>query len=341
MELVIVVILYVLWVVLPFMLLSGNLKFVIFIVILSLVLLVFSLILKIRNKKKKGTPFKLSKKFRDKYPIVIQYTPPKGVNSAEAWLLYNCRVEPTDLTSLIYQWAYQWLIQIEDWDNSEDMIKVVLKKLKEIPEDRPFFEKDMFDSIFMGGRDTKVISSSNQLKYALFLEDLQIHGMQKWWFEKKKIPLFIKILYALLIISTILSIFIEIWLFPIMLLLLIVMSWYIFGDEKMQLTDKWAELVSYIIWYRKFIKECDEKQIKTFLDDDPFFVDKSLPYAIAFGLDSQFINKTTPLAEDWNSKYLFWKKLSPLGEIIAWMALNSDSPFWFSWLDFLRLLFKF
>ena len=53
------------------------------------------------------------------------------------------------------------------------------------------------------------------------------------------------------------------------------------------------------------MKECDEKQIKSLLDEDPLFVDKSLPYAIAFGLESQFIKKTTPLAEDWNAKYLF------------------------------------
>lgn len=341
MEVIIIIVLYVLWTVLPLVLLLWNLKLAIFIVIFSLFLLILSVVLKIKNKKRKVAPVKLSKKFRDKYHIVIQYTPPKGINSAEAWLLYNCKVEPTDLTSLIYQWAYDWLIELEDGDDSEGMAKVILKKLKDIPRDRPFFETDMFDSIFMGNRDSKVISASNQLKYALFLEDLEIHWMQKWWFEKKKIPLFIKILYALLILSTVLSIFIEIWLFPIILLLLIIMSWYIFGDWKMQLTDKWAELVSYLIWYRKFIKECDEIQIKKLLEEDPLFVDKSLPYAIAFGLESQFIKKTTPLSEDWNAKYLFWKKVSPLGEIISWIALNSSSPLWFGRLSILRYLLKF
>lgn len=340
MNLVIAVILYVLWTILPLVLLFWDLRFVILIIIFSLFLLILNLILKIRGKRKKDSPMKLSKKFSDKYPIVIQYMPPRGINSAEAWLLYNCKVEPTDLTSLIYQWAYEWLIELGDGSNSENMAKIVLKKFRDIPDNRPFFEKDMFNSIFMGERDTKVISSSNQLKYALFLEDLQIHGIQKWWFEKKKIPMFIKILYALLILSTILSIFIEIWLFPFILLLLIIMSWYIFGDWKLELTDKWAELVSYVIWYRKFMKECDEIQIKTLLEEDPLFVDKSLPYAIAFGLESQFIKKTTPLTEDWNTKYMFWKKVSPLSEIISWMSLNPRSPFNFSRLSLIRMLLK-
>ena len=341
MELVIIVILYVLWWILPFVLLSGRLDFVIFIVIFSLVLLILAIIFRVWNKRRKNAPVKLSKKFRDKYHVVIQYAPPKGLNSAEVWLLYNCKVEPTDLTSLFYQWAYDWLIELIDWDDSEGISRIVLKKLKEIPKDRPFFERDMFDSVFMWKKDIKIISSSNQLKYALFLEDLQIHGIQKWWFEKKEIPVFIKVLYVLLISSTVLSLFIEIWLFPVMLLLLVIMSWYIFGDWKVQLTDRWAELVSYVIWYRKFISECDESQIKIFLKDDPLFVDKVLPYAVAFGLESQFIKKTTPLVEDWNAKYLFWKKVSPLGEIISWMSLKPWFSNWFSRLALLRFLFKF
>ena len=334
MELLIVIILYILWVILPFALLSEFLKLSVFIVVFSLFLVILNIVLKFKNKKRKNNPAHLSKEFMDKYPIVIQYTPPKGINSAEAWLLYNCKVEPTDLTSLIYQWACDWLIELEDGDDSEGIAKVILKKLKQIPEDRPFFEKDMFNSIFMWNRTSKVISSSNQLKYALFLDDLQIHGVQKWWFKKKKIPLSLKILYVLLILSTVISLFVKFMLFPLIFLLLVIISWYIFGNWRMQLTDKWAELVSYIIWYRKFIKNCDEIQIKSLLEEDPLFVDKSLPYAIAFGLESQFISKTTPLVEDWNAKYLFWKKVSPLSEIISWI---SDRIYW---IDSIMSLFR-
>ena len=338
MGLLIVVVLYVLWLVLPFMLLSWNLNIATFIVVFSLFLLILNLVLEFNNKKKKNHPVSLSKKFGNKYPVVIQYTPPKGINSAEAWLLYNCKVEPTDLTSLIYQWAYDWLLEILDWDVSDDSVdieKVVLKKIKDIPKDRPFFEKEMFNSIFMWDKDLKVISSSNQLKYALFLEDLEIHWIQKWWFEKIKITMFIKVLYVLLVVSTVISVFMGVKLFIFLILLLVLASWYIFGTWNVQLTDKWAELASHVIWYRKFIKDCDESQIKWLLKEDPLFVDKSLPYAIAFWLESQFIKKTTPLVEDWNAKYLFWKKVSFLGEVISWLSRRIN------FFDSIRMLFKF
>ena len=308
------------------------------VVVLWLLLVVFNIILRIRKERRKNAPVKLSKKFRNKYPIIIQYLPPKWINSAEAWLLYNCKVEPTDLTSLIYQWAYEGFIEIDDGSDSENMTKIILKKIKDLPEARPFFETDMFNSIFMWWRETKVISSSNQLKYALFLEDLQIHGINKWWFKKKKIPIFVKILYTLLVLSTISFIFLNFSIFLVLFFLLAIMSWYMFGYEKTQLTDKWAELASYIIWYRNFIKDCDEKQINTLLEEDPLFLDKSLPYATAFGLETQFIKKTTPLSEEWNAKYFCWKKVSPLSGIIGWISAIESV---FSLFNFIKLVKSF
>lgn len=313
-------------------------KILIFVFIFVVMLIIISVILEIKNRRTKNHPFKLNKKFREKYPIIIQYVPPKGINSAEAWFLYNCKVEPSDLTSLMYQWAYEGFIEIDDGSDSENMTKIILKKLKDLPNDRPFFETDMFNSIFMWWKETKVISSSNQLKYALFLEDLQIHGINKWWFEKVKIPLFVKILYALLIWSEIVFLFVDFEIFSILFILFVIMSWYIFGYEKIQLTDKWAELVSYLIWYRDFIKNCDETHINSLLKEDPLFLDKSLPYATAFGLETVFLKKTTPLLKDWNAKYLCWKKVSPLSDIVDWVLTVGSAFNLFGWLKHLKFL---
>jgi hypothetical protein len=70
-------------------------------------------VLKKIKKKREDNPAFLWEEFKKKYPIIVQYAPPKWINAAEAWLLYNLKVEPTDLTSLIYQWKYEWLIDIQ------------------------------------------------------------------------------------------------------------------------------------------------------------------------------------------------------------------------------------
>ena len=55
---------------------------------------------------------------------------------------------------------------------------------------------------------------------------------------------------------------------------------------------------------RNFIKSCDENKIKLLLKEDPLFVDRTLPYATAFGLETEFLNKISPLRKDWNAKYV-------------------------------------
>jgi hypothetical protein len=40
------------------------------------------------------------------------------------------------------------------------------------------------------------------------------------------------------------------------------------------------------------------------LEKDPLFIDKTLPYAVAFGMEIQFLNKVTPLLKDIEQTWL-------------------------------------
>lgn len=281
--------------------------------IILLVSLYFCLSLLIKRKKGeyKENPVSLPKEYLKKYPIIIQYTPPKWINPAEAWLLYNCRVDVTDLTSLIYQRVMDWILSIKNisWKDSNHIEKIELTKLKDIPSDHPFFEREIFNSIFFAW-DQKTITYSTQLKHDLILEDLEMHGIKQWRVYKSKTakkwetPFYI--LVWILVLSSIITYIISIakdnlTSFYISLFLLIVcvwLWWYIFWWKPLKLTEKWAELASHVIWYRNFIKSCDENKIKLFLKEDPMFVDKILPYATAFWIETEFIKKITPLKEN-------------------------------------------
>ena len=125
---------------------SGHLWFYIICLVWGVALYFF---INFLQKNKTSKPASLWRVYSKKYPIVVQYFPPKWINPAEAWLLYNCSVEPTDLTSLIYQWKFEKLIDIKTfkWENSnKEYIKLI--KLKDMPLTRPLFESGIFDSIF-------------------------------------------------------------------------------------------------------------------------------------------------------------------------------------------------
>ena len=291
--------------------------------------------LKFIEKKRKEKPTSLWKEFELKYPIITQYEPPKNLNPAEAWLLYNCKVDTTDLTSLIYQWAYEWLIIIKNvrWNEEWKSIKKIqLVKLRDIEPNRPFFEVEIFNSIFSVG-PTKIIEDSFQIRYALLLEDLEFHGIRKGWLYRKTVWWVLKFVYWVLLIMLYVSLYrlirtliewtwwflVSIFVFLVLLLACIFLWWYMDGWTGLRLTDKWAKLASYVIWYRNFIKWCDENILKLYLKNDPLFLDKTLPYATAFWLETEFLKKISPLGVNMKAKYVNWHKVSWAMKIIAFL----------------------
>jgi hypothetical protein len=78
--------------------------------------------------------------------------------------------------------------------------------------------------------------------------------------------------------------------------------------NRLRLTESWAALVSHLVWYRQFLATCDEGPLRTCLAQDPLFFNKVLPYAVAFGLDTEFIKKMTPILNESNinTKWCDW-----------------------------------
>ena len=300
---------------------SGHLLFcVISITVWILIYFAFDWLEKFMIAK----PAHLWKSYEKKYPIVVQYEPPKWINPAEAWLLYNCRVDPTDLTSLIYQWKFENLINIKivTWENSKkEYIKLI--KLEEMPLTRPLFEMEIFDSLFSMW-NVKIIEWAFQLRYALILEDLEYHWIKKWWLYRSSLWVGWKYIYNFLVFLLFFWIYwlfsAEIWpYFKYFLILLgllffacVFLWWLIYWWEKLKFTDKWAKLASHVIGFSNFIKSCDENKIKLFLEEDPLFVDRLLPYATAFWMETEFLNKVSPLRKDRNAKYVRWQKVPDL-----------------------------
>lgn len=301
------------------------------------------------QKKTKNKPASLWKLYSKKYPIIIQYAPPKWINPAEAWLLYNRSVEPTDLTSLIYQRKFEHLIDIETfiWKNSNKEYVKLIKK-NDIPITRPLFESEIFDSIFSMG-NVKIIEWAFQLRYALMLEDLEFHWEQKWRICRKEKwskginlsnnkfseSIFMAWLYLFAMLTSFISDLIEesmdftlvirfIILFLIFIIWIAVLFWEIDGRWTLKFTDKWANLASQVIGYSLFIKSCDENKIKFLLKEDPLFIDRTLPYATAFGMETEFLKKISPLKKDWNAKYVRWNKIPVWASVLRFFIKKDD-----------------
>jgi len=90
------------------------------------------------------------------------------------------------------------------------------------------------------------------------------------------------------------------------------------------LTEKWAELVSKILWYREFLKSCDENKLKTFLKQDPLYFDKILPYAVVFGIETELSEKMHKVMDElWLTSQMNLIELDSLNETLLTMAKYS------------------
>ena len=61
-----------------------------------------------------------------------------------------------------------------------------------------------------------------------------------------------------------------------------------------------------MIWYARFIKMCDENKLRLFLKQDPAFFDKTLPYAVAFWFETEFINRITPILRELDMRPIWY-----------------------------------
>lgn len=254
-------------------------------------------------------PVKISNNFNNNYPVIVQYTPPKWMNSAEAWLLFNCRVDPVDMTSLFYQWAKDNLIKINyniDNIDPKKIKSVTFTKIKDIPESYPYYEKELFSNLFWD-KKSKYINENTDLSKTVSLEWLEDFWLHKHRFFRKKKLSFWRIILSIIFFCLLILWFyyfkrlsVLFWMFSLPLFCGIAYK----QNNKIKFTDEWEKLAAHIIWYAKFIKECDEKQLKTFIKEDPLFIDNTLPYAVAFGMETEFMKKVTPLLKDIEQTWL-------------------------------------
>ncbi len=288
-----------------------------FIIIICIVWTILLYLIKIFNKLPRIKKSEIENEINDESPIVIRYTPPDGINCAEAWMLYNCLLEPTDITSLLYKWAIEWFIDIsleEQWTFNKSTW-FIMTKLKDINIHYHQYEVDLFNSIFPSAIwSKKYVSTTSSFDVTRCLKLLREYGKSKWWiyvstFERHKSVIWF--IVAMIVFFLIFSLWriakmdsnprIIISFIPAIMIAIIV----IFGNwtntpkqKKIMLTEEWKKITKDIIWYAKFIQACDENKLRLFLEKDPTFFDKTLPYAVAFWFETSFIKKITPILHE-------------------------------------------
>ena len=298
----------------------------------------------------------------DKY--IIQYDAPKWIEPPEAGILIDDKLDPKDITSLIYRWASNKYIKIcsEDENNK----KFYIKKLKNLPASTKDYQKNLFKKLFSNGDD--FYFSANKSKFSTYLTQTEkelnnyIDGQN--WFTSKlsnvKLNAYsfksgTKTMIVVMVMVWILGYcftvtwinsklnFVWSWIVPIFRIGLIWIICSYRKKEKEQWTKKWIELRSHCLGYKEFLNKVDKKKIEELTKQDPLFVEKSLPYAVVFWIETTFIKKITPEMLSWYdgdinsllSSVSYINSFSTIPSYSSFSGYSNSSHYssssWFSW----------
>lgn len=247
----------------------------------------------------------------EKYPI--QYDAPKWVDVTEAWVLVDNRIDPKDITALIYHRAANHYIKILKEDHNER--KFYIKKLKRLPWNSKKYQLNLFNSLFK--EQDEFHFSKEYTKLNKYLATAQKELKQyitsekryKWTFFSGIWSSFKSQNAALVFRTAILWFIPYFWVITALTehltpvsnwtkmicfisFILIVTSYRNYKEETN--TKKWQEARNHCLWFKDFLMKVDKIKLETLLKEDPLYVEKALPFAIAFWVESEFIKQITP-----------------------------------------------
>lgn len=242
-----------------------------------------------------------------KNKVLTQYFPPEWLSPSEVWMIYNRSYKSSNINCMVYKWANEWVVSLKDeWE------RLKLKFLKSLKESTPKYELSYWNMLINIKRTYKVnalwmryheLNDNNDFVFRKwfipFQDELLDFCVEKWWLKKssRSLTFFDNLIILCCIIPYILMYFINSPLYYFIVIVLSIVIWSFFCLRKdeinckwnIELTDEWEKIFAEIYWYKYFLEHCEEERLRKFIEEDPDFINKTLPYAVALRLDNDLL----------------------------------------------------
>lgn len=213
-----------------------------------------------------------------------------------AGYLMDDKGDATDLIALIPHWASQGFIEIEEILKSGIFGKADMKltKLKMPPVTIPEYEQKMFSGLFNIWGDSVLISSLTNSFYVVMNQaKKELKSVAQKYYENTSNKV-MKVTMGVAIALGVILCFIFLFTFGIVAavsatvtcVFIAFMSFFLQKKNR-----KGNELFSELKGFKQFIKLAEVNRIKTLIEQDPKYFEKTMSYALAFGLLDNWAKK--------------------------------------------------
>lgn len=256
----------------------------------------------------------------DKIIAVTSYYPPQGIDPTMAGMLIDNTPDFRDVTSLIPYWAANGIIRVEERSALQKPIRKDLKliKLKDLSPGVAKYESNFFEKIFKGKDE---VWASTLRGVAIESQGLLFKNSEKYYVHRKsrlnRLKLIVLALSWLWAFSSI-TFFPFIFAFyfelkTILFIPLLILNFFFFFlvfpigfavvVNKMRGKNELGKaMMPELLGFYQFIKIAEVKRIKALLKQDPYYFEKTMPYAVAFNFLKEWSAKFDGLiqhAPDW------------------------------------------
>lgn len=225
--------------------------------------------------------------YKKKVIEVTSYYPPKGIDPAMAGFLIDDQAQNRDIISLLPEWGNEGLISMEAIIPKEKLLQEDLKliKRKELPEPSPEYKRLIFDRLFNAGDEVKMSSLRNHFSTTIFNARISLMKAAKGVYYAPRSPL-LRFWGWLLLLWAIAGSIIFVQQFSVLSAVINAFFSVILGAAmfKRKKNPAGNEVLGELRGFRKFIELADVDRIKALLRDDPFYFEKTMSYAVAFGM---------------------------------------------------------
>lgn len=250
---------------------------------------------------------------------VTSYYPPENMDPAMAGVLIDNTADSRDISCLLPYWATKGIIRMEEIPKGERALNDNLKliKLKELPEDSAGYEFNLLGKIF---KEKDEVLTGNLV--GVFHEALQLlNNKSKEYYTHKDsgLKLFIMILswtwaaFSITALPFFVKDYIDIE--SVKFILLLIFNFLFFftvfpflfayiTNKLLTKNKKGKSVMPELLGFYQFVKMAETDRIRTLLQEDPLYFEKTMPYAVAFNLLKEWTGKFEGLlskSPDWYS----------------------------------------
>lgn len=227
----------------------------------------------------------------DDFVEMAHYYPPEDLPPAEAGAFIDDKTHNRDIIALIPYWAGQGFLNIREVETKKLLIfsdtDFEFIKLQELPADRPGYEHLVFNRLFRDG-DRVMLSdlkdefhqtmSSARSQVNRAVRNRQLHTTQSR-FIWQLLPLGASLCAGL----GILFVFLE--QFPAAIgMFVAAVAGFALRRPMLKKNKEGMSVYQQLYGFRLFVDKADRDRIERLLADDPAYFERTLPYAIAFGM---------------------------------------------------------